>query len=329
MRYNFCTYFDSHFIHKGLALYESLTNVCDDFYLFIMALDDDSYNLLQSLNLKNIVVENIKIIESPELLHAKATRTRAEYCWTCGPSVIYYFLTKYELNDISYLDSDLMFFSSPKAIYDEIGNGSVAITEHFTPTAPLEGKYCVQYLFFRNDTDGIKVLKWWRDKCIEWCYCRFDGDRYADQKYLERFASLTNKLIVLKNRGAGVAIWNANLYRYQDDNIIYNNETYPIVFFHFHGLKFDCSENHLDVYSSGGIIVKKSMYLYIKHTKLMVTVYNKYLNKTIDSYTIHELSFWKKIFIKIRSFFSKSHFLKLLYYKTAKRRFNGFENKKI
>lgn len=40
---NFCTLFDSYYIHKGIALYLSLERVCDDFKLYVMAFDEPSY----------------------------------------------------------------------------------------------------------------------------------------------------------------------------------------------------------------------------------------------------------------------------------------------
>ena len=46
---NFCTLFDSYYIHKGIALYLSLERVCDDFTLYVMAFDEPSYKKLSSL----------------------------------------------------------------------------------------------------------------------------------------------------------------------------------------------------------------------------------------------------------------------------------------
>lgn len=166
---NFCTYFDSFYLLKGLGLYTSLEHVSDDFHLFVMAFDQECFNKLKSLNLKHMTVELLSTIETPELLAVKPTRSRGEYCWTCGPSAIYHFLTKYELDTITYLDSDLMFMTDPSVVFQEVGNSSVAITEQGIgdKEARTYGKYCVQYITFRNDKDGLGALTWWRDSCIE------------------------------------------------------------------------------------------------------------------------------------------------------------------
>ena len=49
--YSFCTLFDSNYLTRGLAMYESLKKYSDDFYLYIFAFDDKSYELLVNLNL--------------------------------------------------------------------------------------------------------------------------------------------------------------------------------------------------------------------------------------------------------------------------------------
>ena len=110
---NFCTSFDSYYIHKGIALYLSLERVTSDFHLYVMAFDKASFDKLCSCGFKHMTVELFDDFETPELLAVKPSRNKVEYCWTAGPSVIYHFLTKYRLEKITYLDSDLFFLSDP------------------------------------------------------------------------------------------------------------------------------------------------------------------------------------------------------------------------
>lgn len=329
--YNYCTYFDSHYIHRGLALYDSFVKVCpNEFTLYVMAFDDDCYNYLKKLNLPNTVVENLNDFETPELLEAKANRTRVEYCWTCGPSVIYHFLVDKKLQEITYVDSDLMFFSSPKAIFDEIDDNSVAITQQkYTTKEVPEGKYCVQYMYFKNDADGVKVLKWWRDSCLEWCYSQYEDERFGDQKYLEKFFDLSDKVVVLQNRGAGVAPWNTRLLIYNGYNVECEGKKYPIVFFHYHGVKFEDKGSVLDVYPTDGAIYKPSQYLFEDYAKAMIGVYNKYLNVNVNSFKIHTYSVWKMLYANIKFTLRGNKIVQWLYWDVLKVRYNGHESKKI
>ena len=77
---NFCTLFDSVYLSRGLAMYNSLNQHCKDFHLYIFAFDDKCYSVLKSLQLENATVISLSEFEDGELLRVKPTRTRAEYC---------------------------------------------------------------------------------------------------------------------------------------------------------------------------------------------------------------------------------------------------------
>ena len=170
---NFSILFDANYLNKGLSLYLSIANHTSDFTMYVMALDRKCQEKLNQIGFKNVVVECIEDVNDPELAKAKSNRSRVEFCWTCGSYVTDYFFHKYKLDHIIYLDSDLMFFSSPQVLQDEFykKNASVGLVSHFMKY-PLFGEYCTQYLYFKNDEDGSGCLRYWRDSCLEWCYSR-------------------------------------------------------------------------------------------------------------------------------------------------------------
>ena len=127
----YCTLFDRNYLFKGLALYRSLEAVSVDFTLHVLCMDDITYDLLRQLNLPRARLIRRKDFEDPELLRVKPTRTVAEYCWTCTPSLPLYVLkNSQEIDLVTYLDADLFFFSSPEPIYKELGDKSILIVEH-------------------------------------------------------------------------------------------------------------------------------------------------------------------------------------------------------
>lgn len=245
---NFCTLFDSVYLSRGLAMYNSLSLYCKDFHLYIFAFNDKCYSILQSLHLPNATVISLSEFEDEELLKVKPSRTRAEYCWTCSSSTILYVLNNYDVDHCTYLDSDLYFFSSPQSLLDEMGDKSVLITPHrYTPKydqSEKTGIYCVQFVTFKNDKLGRKVLDWWRNACLEWCYARFEDGRFGDQKYLDDWPERFEGVHVLQNLGGGVAPWNMQQYEFEKsgDEIIgtelKTNKKFPVIFFHFHSFVF-------------------------------------------------------------------------------------------
>lgn len=315
---NFCTLFDSYYLLKGLGLYLSLEKVTDDFHLYVMAFDKNSYEKLCSCHFKHMTVELLDYFETPELLEAKKDRTKAEYCWTCGPSVIYHFLTKYGLDEITYLDSDLFFMTDPHLLRDEAKNSSVVITEQGISEESAEryGRYCVQYMTFKNDEDGLGALTWWRDRCIEWCYQIMEPIRYADQKYIDEFPKRWKNVCVLENKGAGIAPWNIHRYQYKENTLVSEGKEYPFVFYHFHGVKMEVNDSTLYVqeqhYKLGKDVIR---FFYNPYAKVLVEALNFYLGNKVTGFIVKDLSFIKVIEYGFRAIIKKQDWLTSLYFK--------------
>lgn len=245
---HFCTLFDSNFLTRGLALYNSLQkSTGSGFILYILAFDDKAYDILNNLNLPHAVIISLAEFEDPELLSVKTSRTRQEYCWTCTSSLILYVIRKFNAPMCAYLDADMLFFDGPLILLNEMGNASILLTEHRladdSPKISKFGRYCVQFMPFKNTEDGMRALNWWRERCLEWCYARVEDGKFGDQKYLDDWTERFNGVHVLENPGGGVAPW--NMFRYKIDK---NNEklfltekstgrSEPLVFYHFHSTK--------------------------------------------------------------------------------------------
>lgn len=248
-RLNFCTLFDSNYLSRGMVLYDSLVEHCPDFHLYVFAFNDMACEVLKKLNPAHLTLISLSEFEDPELLAIKPGRSRAEYCWTCTSSTIRYVLDHFEVENCTYLDADMRFYSNPQVLIDEMENSgkSVLITAHrYTrryDQSRLRGKYCVQFMYFKNNTEGREVLSWWRARCIEWCYARVEDGKFGDQKYLDDWTTRFPSVHELQHPGGGIAPWNCQQFIFkQDGNRILVSETgdaafYPAVFFHFHGLK--------------------------------------------------------------------------------------------
>lgn len=243
----FCTLFDSGYMSRGLAMYRSLSTVCDNFHLYIFAFDDDAFDLLCKLALPHATIISLSEFEDDKLLAVKPFRSRAEYCWTCTPSIVIYALERFGLSHCTYLDADIYFFSDPRVLIDEIpASKSVLITEHrYTSRydkSKTSGKYCVQFVYFKNDEEGMRVLRWWRNSCLDACEYNPSKGLNGDQKYLDDWTTRFDGVHELAHLGGGVAPWNVNSYKiFRKDGKLYgltkNNEQFEIVFYHFHGLK--------------------------------------------------------------------------------------------
>jgi hypothetical protein len=243
-RHEFCTLFDSNYLFKALALYDSLERQCPDFHLTAFCFDDAAEDLLGRLELSHLSIVGLRELEAydRELAATKADRTPLEYCCTATPALPLYMLDRRpEPDEITYLDADLYFFGDPEPLFDELGNDSILVIEHRFPPHlrhhDVNGRFNVQFLTFRRDQNGLACLRWWHDRCIEWCYFRLEDARFADQKYLDQWPTLFEGVHILRHKGGGVAPWNVSGYDVHEKGGKVTVDEDPLVFFHFHKVR--------------------------------------------------------------------------------------------
>lgn len=235
---HFVTLFDSYYLPLGLCLYRSLEEQAQPFHLWIVAMDDTCGKALRSLQLSHATVLDLAEVENTALRSVKSGRSVGEYCWTMTPflpSAV--FERARSVERVTYVDADVFFFQSPRLLLDEFAASArhLLITEHaFAPEHEHYsrfGRFCVQFMTFRNTPAAKRVLQWWQERCIEWCYGREEDGKFGDQKYLDdwpqRFADET---FVLPRTERTLAPWNvAHVARTR-------GEARPVLY-HFHGLK--------------------------------------------------------------------------------------------
>jgi hypothetical protein len=230
---HYVTLFDAAFLPQGLALHRSLQRHAGAHTLWVLCVDAAAFDVLTRLAAPNVRPIRIEQVESDALRRAKADRTRAEYCWTLTPQAPRFVLdAEPSAARVTYVDADFWFRKSPAPIFEEFDTSgkSVLITEHaYAPDydqSATSGQYCVQFISFRRGA-GERVLDWWAERCIEWCYARFENNRFGDQKYLddwpERFADAVH---VLQRLDWILTPWNASRFPYG-----------PAIAYHFHNLR--------------------------------------------------------------------------------------------
>ena len=233
---NYCTYFDINFAVYGLALLESIFRHDPNARVYVLCLDEETFELLSKNENKKRFLIDLKSIEKnfPSLSEAKRNRTITEYFWTLTPCVIYFLIyVKKVCDKLTYLDADQFFFSSPKPIFDEIKDAEIAIMPHRFPAEidylKEHGYYNVSWLTFRNSIESKKCLSWWMKSCLEWCYAKVDGLRYGDQKYLDQFPIKFKGVKEIENDGCGLAPWNLSSFNFENEIILFHFQSFRIL----------------------------------------------------------------------------------------------------
>lgn len=254
---HYCLYFDSVFLPRGLALYESLRRHAPASRFWMLCLDHPSREALVRMDLPSVRLITLAELEENDapLKAARGNRSLLEYYLTCTPALPLFILNRHpEVDAVTYLDSDLFFFADPEPIFAEIEANPIAITPHRYSEeswddwaragdrrpqmrAEKSGVYNDGWVSFKRDPRALACLQWWRERCIDWCYNRFENGRFTEQKYLDEWPARFPGTHSISHKGANVGPWNVENHEFRAEKGRICVDEQPLVFFHFSGLK--------------------------------------------------------------------------------------------
>lgn len=239
----FYTYSDINYLCRALALYNAIVRHVDDGWLYFLCLDKLSYDILNNAKFPRICVISVQELEKYDeaLASIKSKRTQIEFYFSCTASFGRYIFAHFNnVHFLTYLDADTYFYSSPKAVLDQIERFSIAITPHRFPLSKKHnekyGVYNVGWVSFKRDEEGLACLEKWRDDCLQWCGNYLDDDRFGDQKYLDKWPNLFKNVHIIEHNGVNAAPWNLEgaLVSEKVGKLYINND--PLILYHFHSL---------------------------------------------------------------------------------------------
>ena len=233
---HYVTLCDYAYLPRAIVLYESLKRYSsDDFRLIILAMDDGTAVYCRD---KLLASSRLNIIKRSDIYALIPALTWQEYCWLCASQITEFLLMENmnRIDELVYLDADMMFFSDPKQIFDEIGDRSIGIIPHRfsndTQHLAVNGQFNVSWVSFKNTAAGRECLSRWAAQVREKCSA---SDGCGDQKYLDEWPALYgDEVCIIQNPGAGLAPWNIAQYEITEGP---NVDGQPVVFYHYHEFK--------------------------------------------------------------------------------------------
>lgn len=242
--HHFCTYCDQGYAARLLCLHESLAAHGEPFRLTVLCFDEAVERVIAAQAVPSLVALPLAelLAADPAYAATRATRSRVEFYFTATPVLVRHCLRREPAAvRMTYLDSDLYFFRPASQVLAEQGDASVGIVPHrFTArsrSSAHHGTYNVSWVSFRRDADGLAAVDWWRERCLEWCYDRVEGTRFADQGYLDEFPARFRGVRSLEHPGINTAPWNL-----EPDGVTATadgpaSSGRPVIFFHFQGIR--------------------------------------------------------------------------------------------
>lgn len=243
----YCTYFDSAYLARGIAMVESLRRHDPGCRIVVLALDE----LCARVLLKRFA-DTLQIIEpavlharEPRLLDARRQRSAWAYYATQKPSLAMFTMESgLRPESVMYIDADTWFFGDPQPMFDEIGARSVGVFANRFHSGTLHlgifGLYCGGCVYWRDDETGRRCLAEWRDDCLDWCGEQPQPDgRFMNQGYLNRWPDRYAGVAVVRHPGCNLAPWNVDGHILSLESGKLRVGGRPLIFYHFSGLNRD------------------------------------------------------------------------------------------
>jgi hypothetical protein len=243
----FCSYADLNYLPRLITLIQSLRRYDRKAKVLVLCLDSETFSMIGKLFDFGVSAIQISELEEafPDLSIARQNRKPVEYVFTLTPFLILWTLKLVQENElVAYLDADLAFFAAPQVISQELKDKHIGIIPHRYPQQierklSKYGKFNVGLVGIRNSPEGIECAEWWAEQCLTWCRDEPKDGKYADQGYLDQFPALFRGVRIVENIGCNLAPWNTSgrsIVRDSRGGVLID-QTYPLVFFHFHGLR--------------------------------------------------------------------------------------------
>lgn len=176
----------------------------------------------------------------------------------------YFFETDSSIGVIVYFDPDILIFGSLNELNDIMIRSAVVITPHFT--TPLNdnkwqaeedflnsGLYNLGFLALKRDVISGKLIEWWAERLMNKAYINPSKGLFTDQIWINFVPLFFDNVCILKHPGYNMAYWNLHERRLGEDlNVIKDDKSYPLVFFHFSGydpLRPDILSKYQDRYN--------------------------------------------------------------------------------
>jgi hypothetical protein len=249
----YCTIFDSAYLSRALAMHESLLRASRTARLAFFCVDERASELLARMSLERALIVPHAEFDTGPLEQARATRSRAEYCWTCKPfALLHLAAAAPEAEWAIYVDTDMLFYGDPDSALPDAQAHYVITAHNFHPAFEMytatAGGHNAGYFAMRNGEQGRAVVRWWADRCIESCSVTSTELIYADQKYLDRMASLFPFGGSSGHPGLNVAPWNIERYRLTSEGGAPMVDGRPLLLYHFQALRI-LSNSLVDLYA--------------------------------------------------------------------------------
>lgn len=251
MKTAICTISTTGHLFKTKALFHSLSPLTDAAF-YCLTIDGEpefhsefEINAVSLTDLKTEVAVSIKSKYKGDKLR-----------WACKPLLLTYLLSR-GFEKVIYVDNDVLFYSSPNFLFEELNDASLLLTPHHYLADPknkqfwLEANFRIGLYnagFVGANFSALHALEWWAQCCLYNVRKSAWRGLFDDQRYLDLLPNLYKNVTVLEHKGCNVASWNVDQCprSLEKDGEVLIADRWPLVFIHFNGFTMRAILNEND-----------------------------------------------------------------------------------
>ncbi len=270
------TLFTKEYLVQAKVMIDSYLNTHKQARIHVLALDEAVYNALQIIYGSTIEVTQLQLITDlyDEFTVLQTNRNFAESIFTLKAVWISH-LARIQKPGVVvlYADADLYFYSPINQLYED--GWSVLLSPHYFAKhlnhLMNSGKFNAGLIAFKSDEDSLRVLASWKKSVIQNCSLSKENGNYADQKYLEGFSEISDKVKIFSNVGVNVGAW--RLSKDTEVKKIGNSiflDTHKVIAFHFHAFRIYRNHFYTGIFRYG--VTRPSVFI-------LLWIYLRYINR--------------------------------------------------
>lgn len=170
---------------------------------------------------------------------------------------------------VVYLDPDIVVYDDLVVLEKYLDHHDIILTPHQTHPEKnrndiihneicslQHGTYNFGFYAVRNNDNGLKFARWWRDRLIDFCYDDIPNGIFTDQKWGDLVPAMFDGVFILRDPEYNVSTWNLSnrkVTKSREGKILVNDR--PLQFYHFSGFDSGAQECMLNMYAKGNQVL--------------------------------------------------------------------------
>ena len=178
----------------------------------------------------------------------QAWYTVIEFNTAIKPYVFLHLFERLGYDEACYIDPDILLFGPMPEVFTALYDHSCVLTPHMMHplqdgrepsdlTIMKSGIYNLGFLGLRHDEDGLRLARWWAQRCFRHCRVDIAGNMFTDQRWMDLAPAFVRRPYILRHPGYNVAYWNLpHRHVHKSAAGHWQVDDERLVFFHFSGI---------------------------------------------------------------------------------------------